>query len=144
MVLIEFKLFFWFFERAARTTPRLLKPHFDSLSKIKIEQCSAIYPQLIKFVKILPFSLVKSIIREWIVQIQSHSRSFENVIFFINVLRQFFGKPSSASKNPELFRSISDDYNISSTIVNEEKGSKTDNNYSYFTIYSVLSIFYML
>lgn len=136
------------FERAARTYPRLLKPHFNSLSKLKIEQCAAICPLLVKsdflsftslwkFIKNLPFNLIKSIIREGIVQIQRRSRSFENAKFIVNVLRQFFGKPSS--KKPAINWSavaeeFPDDISISSTIllnesiVNEEKDNKNDNN----------------
>lgn len=132
------------FERAARTSPILLKPHFDLISKLSINQCSTICSLLIKsdflsftslwkFVKKFSFPIVKPIIREGIVQIQRRSRSFENAKFIIHVLRHFFAKPSSSSKNPEInwsavAEAFPDDANISVTILLNESIVADDKN----------------
>lgn len=126
----------------ARTDPSLLKSHFDSLSKLKIDQCTKICSYLIKseflsftslwkFVKNLPFDLAKPIVREGIIQIQRRSKSFENAKFIVHVLYHFFG--DSSSKDPAInwsavAEAFPDDINISSTIfLNESIISKNKN-----------------
>ncbi|OHT10165.1 hypothetical protein TRFO_20630 [Tritrichomonas foetus] len=126
------------FEKAARSSPVLLKPHFNSLSSLDIRSCESVVSLLIKsdfvsfakvwrFVKTIEFSSVKNIIREGIAQIQRRSRSFENARFILDVLKNYFREPNGNINWSSVSNAFPDDQNISSTILlNDHEESSTN------------------
>lgn len=93
-------------EKVARINPALIKPHFQSISKLGFAKCQVLVSLLIK-ADMIEFKLlfnhiknskeenVRAIIREGILQMQKRPKTRENIDFILSVFTTFYRGASS-------------------------------------------------